>query len=163
MLVSSIQLTSSTQGRGGFSICKTAERYCYAYPLRRDQDPSPRLHCCFLTAPPLSPHPFPSLISNRLNLPFGTQGRSWRLNETYFLQTRTGETEGLLYPGTPQGPASFQKYSTPSLTDSSRAYVIWPQPTFLTLNPISIICCRHTMLSQPQNLHMLLPFVCPSL
>ena len=27
----------------------------------------------------------PSLISNCSNLPFGTQGRSWRLNEAYFL------------------------------------------------------------------------------
>ena len=39
----------------------------------------------FLTAPPL-----PSLISSCLNLIFGTQGRSWRLNEAYFLPTRNG-------------------------------------------------------------------------
>ena len=26
---------------GGFSICKTAQRYCYVYPLRRNQDPAP--------------------------------------------------------------------------------------------------------------------------
>ena len=32
--------------------------------------------CSFLTAPPLFPHPLPSLISNGLNLPFGTQERS---------------------------------------------------------------------------------------
>ena len=47
--------------------------------LEVNQDPVPRLHYCFLTAPPLSLHPFPSLISSCLNLPFGTQGRSWRL------------------------------------------------------------------------------------
>ena len=29
-----------------------------------------------------------SLISNCLNLPFGTQRRSWMFNEAYFLQTR---------------------------------------------------------------------------
>ena len=32
--------------------------------------------------------PLPPLIKNCLNLPFGTQGSSRRLNETYILQTR---------------------------------------------------------------------------
>ena len=41
----------------------------------------PRLHYWFLTASPLSLHRFPSLISNCLNLPVGTQGKAWRLNE----------------------------------------------------------------------------------
>ena len=49
------------------------------YPLRWNQGPAPRLYYCFLAAPPLSLHPLSSLISNCLNLPFGTQGRSWRL------------------------------------------------------------------------------------
>ena len=30
-------------------------------------------------------HTLPSLITNGLNLPIGTQRRSWRLNEDYFL------------------------------------------------------------------------------
>ena len=47
--------------------------------LRWNQNPAPRLHYCFLAAPPLFLHPFPSWINNSLNLPFGTQGRSWRL------------------------------------------------------------------------------------
>ena len=38
-----------------------------------------------LTTPPLSLQPLPSPISNCLNLPIGTQGRSRRLNEAYFL------------------------------------------------------------------------------
>ena len=33
-------------------------------------------------------HLLPSLISNHLNLSSGAQGRSWWLNEAYFLQTR---------------------------------------------------------------------------
>ena len=41
--------------------------------------PCPRLHCPFLANTPLSLHPLPSLISKYLNLPFGNQGRSWRL------------------------------------------------------------------------------------
>ena len=47
--------------------------------LRENQDPAPRLHYCFLTTPSLSLQPLPSLISNCLNLPFETQGMSWRL------------------------------------------------------------------------------------
>ena len=49
------------------------------------------LYSCFLTVPPLSLHPLPSLISNCLNLSLGTQGRLWRLNEAHFLKTRNGE------------------------------------------------------------------------
>ena len=48
------------------------------YTLRGNEDPVPWLHCCFLAAPPLFLHPLPSLISNCLNLPFGTQGRGHR-------------------------------------------------------------------------------------
>ena len=36
------------------------------------QSPASGLHCCFLTLPPLSPHPLPFLISNCLYLPFQT-------------------------------------------------------------------------------------------
>ena len=76
---------------GGFSICKRAQRYCYVYCLRGNQDPAPRLHYCSLIVPPLSLHPLPSLINSCLNLPIGTQGRSWRLNEASFLSSRNGE------------------------------------------------------------------------
>ena len=66
---------------GGLSFCRGAQRHCYVYSLRRKQDPAQGLHCCFLTAPPLFLHSFPSLISNCLNMPFGTQGRSRRLTK----------------------------------------------------------------------------------
>ena len=56
-----------------------AQTDCYIYSLKRNQDPAPRLHYCLLTVPPWSQHPLPSLISTCLNLPFGTQGWSWRL------------------------------------------------------------------------------------
>ena len=39
----------------------------------------------------------PSLICSRSNLPFGTQGRSRRLNEVYILQIRNGEPTAYLY------------------------------------------------------------------
>ena len=44
-----------------------------------------------MAAPSLSVHPLPSLISNCSNMPFGTQGRSWRLETS--LQTRNGGTQ----------------------------------------------------------------------
>ena len=79
------------------------------YPLRQNQDSAPRLHYCFLAVPPLSLHPLPSLISNSLNLPFGTQGRSWRL-ESFHYKQEMGDMERLSCPGVPQCPAWFQHW-----------------------------------------------------
>ena len=45
------------------------------------------------------------LISNCLNQPIGTQGRSWRLESIPYKQN-TGNTERFLCPGAPQGPCS---------------------------------------------------------
>ena len=59
--------------------------HCYVCSLMGKQDLASKLLYCWLTVPPLSPHSLPSWISNCLNLPFGAQGRSWRLNEPYFL------------------------------------------------------------------------------
>ena len=42
--------------------------------------------------------PLPSMISNCLNLPSGTQGRWRRLNEAYVLQTRNGNREWICTP-----------------------------------------------------------------
>ena len=82
VLVGSKLLTSTWRG---LQYRETAQRYCCAYPLKGNQDPAPRLLYCFLTAPPWSLNPIPSLISNCLSLPFGTQGKSQRLNGPYFL------------------------------------------------------------------------------
>ena len=71
---------------GGLSFCWTTQRNCYIYSLRKN-NPTPRLHYCFLIVPFLSLQPLPYL-SNCLNLPFGTQGRSKRLHEAYFVQAR---------------------------------------------------------------------------
>ena len=59
---------------GSFSSCRRTQRYCYVYSLRRNQHPAPRLRYCVLIAPLLFLQPLPSLISNSLNLPFGTPG-----------------------------------------------------------------------------------------
>ena len=62
----------------GFQFCGWTQRYCYVYSLRRNQNPAPRLHCFLFTVPAWSLHLLPFLISNCLNLLFGTQGSSWR-------------------------------------------------------------------------------------
>ena len=80
------------------------------YHLGRNQDPAPRLHYCFLAAPPLSLHPLRSLISNCLNLPFGTQERSGRLESVPYKQGM-GDMERLPCPGAPQGPVQFQPWT----------------------------------------------------
>ena len=64
------------------------------------------MHYCFLAAPLLSLSPFPFLIGNCSNLPFGTQGRSWRL-EFIPNKQEMGNTKRLLYPGAPQSLARF--------------------------------------------------------
>ena len=48
-----------------------------------------------------------SIGANSLNLPFGTQGRSQRLNEADFLQIRNGGHRKDLYPEAQQYPALF--------------------------------------------------------
>ena len=90
----------------GLSSCRRAQRYCYVYSMRRNQDPAPLLYYCFLTSSPLFLHLLPSLISSCLNLLFGTQGRSRRLNEAYFLQTRNEDTERICTWESPTGSYS---------------------------------------------------------
>ena len=74
--------------------------------LNRNQDPVSRLYHHLIVSP-LFLYPLPSLISNCLNPPFGTKGRSRRLNEAYILQTRNGEHRTDLYSTAPQSPAQF--------------------------------------------------------
>ena len=71
------------------------------YPLRQKQDPAPRLHYCFLAAPLSYLHPLSSLISNCSSLPFGTQGRSWRLESIPYKQEM-----GDIKPSMPRSPHS---------------------------------------------------------
>ena len=113
----------------GLSSCRRTQRYCYAYPLRRNQDPAPRLHYDFLTAPPLFLHPLPSLISSCLNLPFGTQVRSRRLNEAHFLQTRNGGHRKICTRESPTGSCSvsleaysLQRPKTPKHTEGEMTF-----------------------------------------
>ena len=58
-----------------FTWVETSKILLYV-SLGGNKDPAPKLHYCFQKTPPLSLHPLLSLISNCLNLPFGTQGKS---------------------------------------------------------------------------------------
>ena len=70
------------------------------YPLRWNQDPAPGLQYGFSATPPLSLHPFPSWISNCLNLPFGTQGGSWKPESVSY--KKTGDRKAFV-PRSPMG------------------------------------------------------------
>ena len=138
LLVGSIQLTSSTWWE--FQFCRRAQRYCYVYPLRRNLHPAQRLHYCFLTVPLMSPPPLRSLISNCLNLPFGTQERSWRLHEAYFLQTRSGGHRTAFVPRSPTGSCSVSVvHSSPNI----------PQPF-----PPPCICMEGSLHSDSPFFHL---------
>ena len=108
VLVGSIQLPFPTWW--GFSISKTAQRYCCVYHLRGNQDPAPRLHCCFLAATPLSL----SVISNYLNLLFGTQEKGMEGELSLcFLQTRKGGTQKWFCAQEPHGILlSFKSFAS---------------------------------------------------
>ena len=74
--------------------------------LEAELDPAPRLYYCFLIAPPLSLHTLPFLISSCLNLPFGTQGRSWRLESIPFKKETKRKRAKASMPRSPTGSCS---------------------------------------------------------
>ena len=59
----------------------------------------------FLDCTPFSLHPLSPLSNDYLNLPFGSQGSSWRLKP--IIKQALGDSGRLLCPGAPQGPARF--------------------------------------------------------
>ena len=81
-----VSLTSSTCW--GFQFCGRTQRLLIGVFLEEEPGTTPRLHCCFLTVPSWSLHPLTSMISNCLHLPFGTHGKSRKLNEGYFLKKK---------------------------------------------------------------------------
>ena len=84
VLVGSIQLSSPT-GKG-FQDMQNNSQILLCASLDGELGPCPKAAALFLwTVVPRDLHPLPSLINSCLNLAIGTQGRSWRLNEAYFL------------------------------------------------------------------------------
>ena len=104
VLVGSMLLTSPTWW--GFQYLQNSSKILLRISHEGEPGPYPKAALSFLDCS-LSLHPLPSLISNCLNLPFGTQGRSWRLESVPYKQ-EMGDTERLTWcPGAPQGPAWF--------------------------------------------------------
>ena len=96
---------------GGFSTCKTTQLYCsYSYPFEGNQDPGPRPHCSFLTAPPFSLQLLSSLLRNYSDLPIG---RSWHWKgpggwmKPISCSQEMGNTGRPLCPGAPWSPAQY--------------------------------------------------------
>ena len=87
----------------GFSFLKSPQ-FLLCVSLAVKPRPWPKAAQLFLGSPPLALYPLPSLIINCLNLPFGTQVRSWGLQSVPYKQG-IGDTERLLCPGTPQYPS----------------------------------------------------------
>ena len=135
---------------GGFSICKISQSYCWMYPLMVNQSLAPRLLLTSLFLPGLS---LP--INNFLNLPIGTQERSWRLNGGYFLYLKKWGYRKSLCSGASQDPLRISSHLSPgkSLTWSARPCMIWSHHTF---NLISYYCAQLTHPSHPGLLSVLL-------
>ena len=93
---------------GGFSAVKSSKMLSWV-SLEGEPGPAPRLHYCVSTVPPLSLHPFPSLIGNCLHLPFGSQGRSRRLKSVSYKQ-EMGDRKASM-PRNPTG--SWLSFSNP--------------------------------------------------
>ena len=105
-LVLSLKLPSFTRV-GALIPTEELKDIVICMPLR-GTGPCPKAHYCFLTVPLLTLHLLSSLISICLNLPFGTQRRTGRLKEAYFLQIRTERQGNDLYSGAPWDPDQFQ-------------------------------------------------------
>ena len=115
-----------------------------------NQSLAPRLLLTSLFLPGLS---LP--INNFLNLPIGTQERSWRLNGGYFLYLKKWGYRKSLCSGASQDPLRISSHLSPgkSLTWSARPCMIWSHHTF---NLISYYCAQLTHPSHPGLLSVLL-------
>ena len=108
----------SSGGQSNGASASSSSKILVQLSLGAKQDSVPSLHCCFLTAAlltaaPLSLHPFPSLISNCLNLPCGTQGKSWRLRPIPYKKRNVGHRK-VSMPRSPAGPCSVSSANTNS-------------------------------------------------
>ena len=79
-------------------------RYCHVHSLRRNQNPSPGLPCCFLTAPPFFSvflsFPDKQLIKSTLWNSEKVQEAEWSLFHT---NRKQGTQKGFVYWRAPQG------------------------------------------------------------
>ena len=83
-------------GRGSCSV-EELKDIVMQISLSRNQDPVWRLYQPLIVSPVFL-YPLPSLISNCLNPPFGTHGRSRKLNEAYILRQEMENTQQICTP-----------------------------------------------------------------
>ena len=86
---------------GGLSLCRRTQKYASDFmyiPRGGSRNLAPSLQYCVLTAFPLFLHSLIPLISNYLNLLFGTGGKFRRLKSFSYKQ-EAGDMERLLYWG----------------------------------------------------------------
>ena len=94
VFVLSFKSPSSTRVRAIFPVEELRDTYQVVMYIPSGGIRS--LHYCFLTAFPLFLHSLPSLISNCLNLLFGTQGRSKRLKLFSYKQEMWGHRKAFV-------------------------------------------------------------------
>ena len=117
------------------------------YCLGGDQDSAPRLHYCFLSVPPLSLHPLPSLLHICFKLQVGAKGRSHTLREAYFLSSKNWRTQRVLVPRSPTESCSVTgEQALPLNSDFIPLLTMIPAapnaPPLLSLTPQqSTLCC----------------------
>ena len=87
----------------GILVLQKGSKILLCIFLEKEPDPGPKLHYCFCSSPVSAT--LPSLISNCLNLPFGTQGKVLEA-EVYSLKIRYGGHRKACVPRSPTGPCS---------------------------------------------------------
>lgn len=90
---------------GAFSSAKPEDIVMYIHP-EGELRPHPKAALLFPGCSSLVTHPLLFLISNCVNLPFGTQESSGRLKEAHFPKTRNKGRRKAFVFRTPTGPCS---------------------------------------------------------
>ena len=93
---------------GGFSIWRTTQRYCYVYPLMRNQDFAPGSSWLFVSLWSRIPS-LPSLTTAWICLLEPREGHGGWMKVVSCNQ-RDGEHRQPLCLGAPQGPAQYHKF-----------------------------------------------------
>ena len=119
----------------GFQFQQKNSKILLYISVEEEPGPCPKIALLFLNCSSFFSYPFLSLISNSLNMPFGTRNGHGACVKPISYKQETGETERLLCPGTPQSPAQFQKV----------LYITKEKPNFhkISIDDIYIIKCSN--------------------
>ena len=90
----------------GFFLVYKGTKTLFCVSCKVEPGPCPKASLLFLDCSSFVSTSLSSLISSCLDLPFGTQGRSWRLDSIPNKQ-EMGDTDKFPCPGSPQVTLSF--------------------------------------------------------